>query len=222
MRRIVFISTNDYVPWGGSEYLWGGAAERLARCGVQVCVTAKDWGKPVKQIEQLRAAGCRIFKRSIPSLARRAIRKLPPWREYVRAHLRKLGTDADLTVITQGKNTDGLEWMEAARSCGFRYAVIVQTAAEMWWPDDVTAERLAESYEGAAAVYFVSEANVELNRCQLATPLRCAHVIRNPFNVRCDARPAWPSSNSGTLSLACVGRLDVAQKSQDLLLSVLS
>src|SRR6185437_11546380 len=159
MRKIVFIATNESHAWGGSEYLWGGAAERLARRGMQVCVSAKDWGKPVKPIEHLRSAGCKIFARPVPSLARRAFRKLPPWREYVRAHLRKLGTDADLTVISQGKNMDGLEWMEAARSCGFRYAVIVQTAAEMWWPDDDMAERLAESYEGAAAVYFVSEAN---------------------------------------------------------------
>ena len=222
LRKIAFIAANEYHAWGGSEVLWGAAAEKLARRGVQVCVSVKDWGAPVKQIEHLRSAGCKIFSRPVPSLARRAFRKLPPWREYVRAHLRKLGTGANLTIISQSKNMDGLEWMEAARSCGFKYAVIVQTAAEMWWPDDSMAERLAESYEGAAAVYFVSEANVELNRRQLATPLRCARVIRNPFNVRYDARPAWPSNDSGILSLACVGRLDVAQKSQDLLLAVLS
>src|SRR6185437_12953995 len=222
MQKILFIAANEWHRWGGSEFLWGAAAENLARRGVQVTASVKRWDKPVEQVEHLRSIGCRIFCRPVPSLARRTFRKLPPWREYALRHVKKIGASADLIVISQSKNMDGLEWAEAARSCGFRYAVIVQTAAEMWWPDDGMAERLAESYEGASAAYFVSEANLSLSRLQFVTPLRRASVIRNPFNVRYDARPAWPSNNSGTLSLACVGRLDVAQKSQDLLLSVLS
>ena len=221
LRKIAFIAANEYHAWGGSEVLWGAVAERLVRRCVQVSVSVKDWGVAIKQFEHLRATGCRIFRRPVPSLIRRATRKLPPWREYALRHVKKIGASADLVVISQGKNMDGLVWTEAARACGFKYAVIVQTAAESWWPDDGMAERLAESYEGASAVYFVSAANLELNRRQLATPLGRARVVRNPFNVRYDARPAWPSSDSGVLSLACVGRLDVAQKSQDLLIAVL-
>ncbi|HKV79628.1 MAG TPA: hypothetical protein VJP02_15880, partial [Candidatus Sulfotelmatobacter sp.] len=66
MRKIVFIGANEWTPWGGSENLWSGAAEKLAHRGVQVCVSVKDWGVPVKQVEQLRAAGCRVFKRPVP------------------------------------------------------------------------------------------------------------------------------------------------------------
>jgi len=49
-----------------------------------------------------------------------------------------------------------------------------------------------------------------------------AKVIRNPFNVRYDARPSWPESGRHELLLACVGRLDGAAKGHDLLLQVLS
>ena len=222
MRKIAFIAGNEYVPWGGSEYLWAGAAEKLAQRELQICVSVKDWGVSVNQVEHLRAAGCRIFKRPTASLARRAIRKFPPWREYARNHLRKIGAGADLIVVSQGGHTDGLPWMEAARASGYRYAVIVQAAAEAWWPGDDEIERLAEAYEGACCTFFVSEANLALSRQQFVTPLCNARVIRNPFNVRYDTKPAWPSNSSDGLHLACIGRLDAAAKGQDILFQVLN
>jgi len=222
MRKIVFIAANEFHPWGGSEVLWAAAAERLAQRGIQVTISAKDWGTPVKQIEHLCSLGCTIFLRPAPGFARRALRKFPPLRDYNRRHIAEIGKGADLIVISQSMNSDGLPWMEAARSCGFPYAAISQTAAESWWPDDFLAERLALGHEAAVAAYFVSEANLELSRRQFGTPLRNAHVVRNPFNVRYDAHPDWPSSPSAELSLACVGRLDIVQKAQDILLQVLS
>ncbi|MHB8413051.1 MAG: glycosyltransferase family 4 protein [Candidatus Acidiferrales bacterium] len=222
MRKIVFIAANEFHPWGGSEVLWGATAESFARRGVQVYASVKDWGSPVKQVEHLRTTGCRIFLRPAPSLIDRASRRLLPRRERAWQHVRKLGTGADLIVISQSKNMDGLPWMEAARSCGVRYAVIAHTAAEAWWPDDEITERLAAAYEGACGAFFVSEANLALSRRQFVTPLSRARVIRNPFNMRYDAKPAWPSGTSAEISLACVGRLDVVQKSQDLLIEALS
>ena len=220
MTKIVFIASNEYVPWGGSEYLWAGAAEKLARRGVRVSVSVKDWGKPVKQVEQLRAAGCRIFKRPVASLARRAVRKLPPWHDYPRRHVRQLGVGADLVIVSQGSMSDGHPWLEAARSLGFPYCLICQGVAADWWPGDDLAESLAVLYEDARVPFFVSEDNICLTRQQLVTPLPRARVARNPFNVRYDARPLWPA-HSGELSLAFVSRLEVAGKGHDVLLQVL-
>lgn len=222
MRKIAFIAANEYVPWGGSEYLWAGAAERLARRGVQVTVSVKDWGKPVEQIEQLRAAGCRIFPRPTPSLLRRAARKLPLWRDYVHRHVRKITAGADLVVVSQGSNTDGLPWMEASLANGYKYGVIVQGAAEMSWPPDTVIERFAGAYGGASRVYFVSQASLALTRRHFLTPLSRGRVIRNPFNVRYDARPPWPSNGSAELSLAFVSRLEIMGKGHDILLEVLA
>lgn len=220
--RIIFIAANEFHPWGGSEFLWGAAAERIAHQGVQVVVSAKNWGAPVKQIEHLRSLGCRVFLRPTPGLARRTLRKLPPWRDYHRRHLAKIASVSDLVVISQSMNSDGLTWMEAAQGCGLRYVPVSNTAAESWWPDDVLAEKLAAAYESAAAAYFVSEANLDLSRRQFGTPLRSAHIVRNPFNVRYNVRLEWPSSEAGEFSLACVARLDCVQKAQDILLQVLS
>jgi glycosyltransferase involved in cell wall biosynthesis len=222
MRKIVFISANESVPWGGSEALWHATAERFARHGVKVCVSVKDWGTPVKQVEYLRSVGCRIVHRRGSSLPYRLGRKLFRRCEYALAHVRALGAEADLIVVSQGSNLDGLPWMRAAKSNGYKYAVIVQAANEQWWPSDDFAECLAEHYETARAAYFVSEANLTLSRRQFVTPLCNGRVIRNPFNVRYDARPLWPGDPSNELFLACVGRLDTSQKGQDLLIEVLS
>lgn len=222
MGKIVFIACNEYVPWGGSESCWAAAAEKLARRNFQVGVSVKYWDKPVPQVDLLRSLGCQIFYRLRPSLLGRAKRRYLSRRSYAWEHMKKIGAGADLIVISQGGNIDGLPWMEAAQSHGIPYAIISQSAAEQWWPDDDTADRLAISFENASAAYFVSEANLRLTSRQLATPLPRARVIRNPFKVRYDACPVWPAQASELLSLACVGRLDVVQKSQDLLLQVLS
>lgn len=221
MKKVIFIASNEYVPWGGSEYLWAGAAGKLARRGVEVCVSVKDWGKPVKQVEQLRVAGCRIFKRPTPGLARRAIRKLPPWREYTRRHIRRVAAGSDLIVVSQGSLSDGFPWLQASHSLAFPYCLICEGVAEVSWPGDDLAESLAHLYQNADGAFFVSQANVHLAEQQLATPLRHARIVRNPFNVRYDARPAWPH-NGTELSLAFVSRLEIAGKGHDVLLQVLS
>jgi glycosyltransferase involved in cell wall biosynthesis len=56
--------------------------------------------------------------------------------------------------------------------------------------------------------------------CNLALDLSRAEIVDNPFNVRADSRPLWPSAGP-SWKLACVGRLHFASKGQDLLLKIL-
>ena len=221
MRRIAFISTNEPVPWGGSEYCWSAAAERFVRDGIEVRVSVKHWEPPVREIEHLRSVGCQISYRPIPTLPIRIKRRLFFRNGYLWHHLKEVGNGTDLIVISQGNNYSGLDWMEAAQSLGLKYVVISQLANEQWWPADDVAERLAACYEAACAAYFVSDANLKLTRRQLVSPLGRARVIRNPFNVRYDALPSWPSDSLQELRLACVARLDLFQKGQDLVTQVL-
>lgn len=222
MRKFTFISTNEYVPWGGSEYCWFAAAERLARSGAEVTVSVKAWPQPVKHVEHLRSVGCRLVLREWPPpIRQRIMRRIFPERDFSWAHMRTIGLGADLVVIAQGENMDGLKWMEAAKSLGYPYVAVAQGAPDYRFPADHMAERFAVCYETARAAYFVSHANVELSRRQFGTALPRARVIRNPFNVSYNVNLPWPS-NSEELLLACVARLDVATKRQDLICEVLS
>jgi glycosyltransferase involved in cell wall biosynthesis len=75
-------------------------------------------------------------------------------------------------------------------------------------------------YADARACYFVSEHNLRLTEEQFGAALPRARVVRNPFLVPWARRHDWPSG--GVLRLACVGRLFVMEKGQDLLLRVLA
>jgi glycosyltransferase involved in cell wall biosynthesis len=221
MRKFLFIAANEWPNWGGSELLWASAAEKLVRRGMEVRVSVPDFGRPISQVERLRSAGCRISHRRRPSLLSRLARKVLPIPESALRHVRSIASGVDLVVISQGGNLDGLLWMEHARAAHYKYAVIAQGAAEFSWPDDDLARRLAAGYEGASRSYFVSQATLNLSRRQFGTPLLGGKVIRNPFNVRYEAQPSWPTSGTERLSLACVGRLEVITKGQDLLLEVM-
>jgi hypothetical protein len=220
MKKYLFVMAQAGLPWGGSEELWASAAEHLVRTGNEVRISVKDWSRPVPQIEHLRAAGCQIFPRSyrLPSFLARQYYKVFPPPDYNITHVRKAASGVDLVVISQGANFEGLEWMEASRAAGCKYAVISQSAVVYWWPDDESAEQLNKAYGHASAAYFVSRANVELSQRQFGSLLRNAKVVRNPFCVRYETQLPWPIDAAGTLALACVGRLDVISKAQDILL----
>jgi len=222
LTKIAFISTNETVMWGGSEYCWSAAAERLARRGAQVHVSVKDWGAPVEHVEHLRSMGCRIFPRRFPPPVPDRIKRRLLRTDYDRMHLRKIATGSDLLVIGQGGNNDGISWMEAAGAEGLQYAVIAQSANEQWWPHGDLAQRGMKGYSRARAAYFVSQANLDLTRFQYAIELSHGRVICNPFNVRYDANPSWRGGEEEELSLGCVARLDTRQKAQDLLIQVLA
>ena len=212
MRKYLFIAANEWANWGGSELLWSQTAEKLARRGLEVRVSVPTFGRPIKEVEPLRSAGCHIVYRKVNTILHRIRQRIFLLPEYAHTHVRSAGKGVDLVVVSQGSNIDGLPWMEAARSAGCKYAVIAEGAHEVSWVDDDTAERLALAYEKAARAYFVSQANLNLTRRQFAASLRSAKVIRNPFNVKYDAHPVWPACSPEELSLACVGRLDVGTK----------
>jgi glycosyltransferase involved in cell wall biosynthesis len=224
MAKYLFIMANEGNRWGGSEPLWSKAAEKLARRGNEVRVSAKDWGEPVPEVERLREAGCQIFYRndSLPPFFTRQIRRIFPKPEFHRGHVQAAASGVDLIVISQGANWDGLLWIEAAQATGRNYALIAQSAVVYWWPDDDFAKRVAKGYENARATYFVSQANLELSRKQFSSPLPNAKVVRNPFSVRYGVQCAWPDGPADGLALASVGRLDVISKAQDVLLEVLA
>jgi glycosyltransferase involved in cell wall biosynthesis len=176
----------------------------------------------VKQIEHLRSIGCRIFLRARRSLPERIKRKFLLGNEYESHHLKKIAAGSDLLVISQGGNMDGFPWMRAAKSLGYAYASIAEGVPNPGWPEDDAIAQFADAYEGGCAAFFVSEANLALTRRQFATPLSKGRVIRNPFNVRYDARPPWPNGEADELRLAYVARLDVGGKRQDLICDVMN
>ena len=124
--------------------------KRVARRGAKVFVSVPDFGKPLNQVERLRAAGCHVFARARPALPFRLATRIFRFPDQIRKQVRTMAGDADLVVISQGAHTDGLPWMEEATAARHKYVVIAQGAPEHGWPDDDVAERLARAYENAS------------------------------------------------------------------------
>src|SRR5579883_343191 len=217
MTRIAFISTMEQFPWGGSEALWSQAALRLAQRGATIGVNVVRHDEIPPQIQELEQAGCLVTRRTKPhGLLGRAMQHLAGDKS-----LRWLAEfRPDFAVISQGDNLWGYPWMAECARLGIPFATIAQMAYANLWPPDHTREEMARAHGAAKANFFVSEANRDLTRRQLAHTLPNAQVVRNPFNVPYDAAPAWPA-DSPTWKLACIGRLEPAAKGQDVLLEVL-
>ena len=127
----------------------------------------------------------------------------------------------NLVIISQGGIGDGLSWIKLCMRTNQPFVIVTQCNSEQWWPADQVRMELAEGYSRAQKVFCVSQRNLELLRGQLGETLPHAEVVWNPFNVSTEQAPPWPRSDDG-FKLACVARLDLAAKGQDLLFQVLA
>lgn len=229
MLRFVFFSSCSH-RWGGSEELWAGAAELLAKSGHSVTIfkTCVDPSHP--RICRLLALGCHmrdLHQLSLPSWIRlprplvhltrgpglRAIRSL------LRVHLANL--NPDLVVVSQGANFDGTSYSDLCRLSGRPYVIISQKATDHLWPTDMARLKMRSAFQTALRCYFVSQHNLRLTERQIGETLMNAEVVRNPFLVSGTPLP-WPGAQGDSIKLACVARLETGEKGQDILLQVLA
>ena len=225
MRHLVFVSTMEGSPWGGSEELWSQAAFLLREGGhrVSASLAHSTGSRPV--LKRLQEAGVNVRSR-LPewNVWERAWRKVTrqPSVELPRKETSWLAQQRpDLVCISQGGIADGLSWMLHCRSAGIPYASIVQSNAEWLWPDDAQGEQMAAAYTSAETCFFVSESNRELLEDQIGEQLTNACLVRNPFNVPPHVNVQWPATDPDW-HLACVARLDPVAKGQDILLRLLA
>lgn len=223
--KILFLTTNG--GWGGSELLWQQTACAAARQGIQTRALA-CYALPARQQTQLQQAGARLTTFPWPdSLARLVIRlgRAPAWRSDVSSSLLKQlqAERPDLVVISQGNNIDGIPFAEACRDLDLPYALLVEQASERGWPPDEQVERMRTVYQGARRAWFVSRQNQELTEFAIGCRLPNASVVRNPTGIdpaQC-SRLDWPATDT-IWRLACVARLAVRDKGQDLLIQTLA
>jgi glycosyltransferase involved in cell wall biosynthesis len=224
--RIAFASCNG--SWGGSEDLWSRAAIAMAEAGHDVRVYKPRFDPELRELAQLRALGCRpveltklpLIPRSINPSITRFSNSLARWYGATRLAAGLGRQRPQLCVISQGSNHDGW-WLACV--CQRRnqpFVIISQHASEMTWPSDRMRRTLVAIYKDARHCFFVAEDNRRITEEQLGMRLPHASVVRNPFRVDWDEQPAWPDDE--VLRLACVGRLQVDHKGQDILLRVLA
>jgi glycosyltransferase involved in cell wall biosynthesis len=226
VSKIAFVSTMLGTPWGGSEELWSQTALRLLASGHRVDVSVPGWPARPKPVEEIVRNGGRVaFRTRKPALVPRMIAKLrarlapEPLDHESMEWLRAV--KPDLLVISQGGPWDSVPWLRACRKIGIPYCPIVHAHNEHWWPEDDQLGAGLPALLGASRLFFVSKSNRNLMELQCGTRFKHAEVVVNPWKVDATEPVAWPEE-TGTVELACVGRIDPRSKGQDLLMQVMA
>jgi glycosyltransferase involved in cell wall biosynthesis len=220
--RVAFITTMLDFQWGGSEELWSRSAVWLKNEGHDVSAWVPHRPQLSEKVHALAQKG--ISVRTYPSPPYLASRSRFLWDRLTRGTRRSYAElqrfRPDLVVISQGYNSGGFNWAAVCRKSAIPYVMIVHCNSELWWFEDQSVKDATAAYAAAQAVFGVSRSNLNLLRMQLGNPLENGEIVWNPYNVLPESIPAWPVEN-GRWRIACVARLEVAAKGQELLLQVL-
>ncbi|WP_354580781.1 glycosyltransferase [Hymenobacter sp. UYP22] len=101
--------------------------------------------------------------------------------------------------------------------------MLAQKAIDYFLPPYLERRLVQTVFQAAQRSLFVSRHNLLLTQLQLGMELPTAEVVWNPFNVPFLGELPWPvTSAEAPVRLACVARLHIADKGQDLLLQVLA
>jgi glycosyltransferase involved in cell wall biosynthesis len=226
-KRILFVSTMDCYPWGGSEELWSRAALDLAAEGFAVSASVGAWSPPHRKVLDLAERGVDVWLRPLPyPLRKRVWRALTaPQKSPITLEVERLiaARAPDFAVVSEGGPFPPIDLIEMCAAKRLPFVTIGQANGYFCWPEDAVAERYRTAFAAALRCYFVSNANRRLAEKQIGCELPNAEVVRNPFNVQFDASPPWPSvGQGGQLRFACVGRLEPSSKGQDILFEALA
>lgn len=218
--KFAFISTMSGAPWGASEELWSQAAVRLSQAGHEVQASVVYWPCLSERVTGLRLKGVAV--ETYPSYHCGRTRKL--WDRlslsYRRMYRRLTSFHPDLVIISQGYIAGGFDWARICNEAEIPYSIMVHSNSESWWFRDEFDEAVAV-YTRARKIFCVSHNNLDLLRLQVGESLPNGEVVWNPFNVTTEAGPMWPDE-SGGMRLACVSRIELGHKGQDLLFQALA
>lgn len=226
----MFISTNDWVPWGGSEILWSEAAKLLKKKKFDVSVFAKKWPDLPHAISELGEIGCKIGFRE-----NRFDKELKNWHHFVNNRFSGLNIrlfyQMDLfeafikdnlpkiLVLSLGNNIEGRPWIELARKLEIPYILLVQLVQEGNILPDSDTDRIKSYYIHATKIFFVSHQNKQIMQRYCTDELLNAEIIMNPYPT--ETSTEWPE-NKDSFNLAFIASLSPNHKGHDLLFEVLS
>lgn len=242
LGSFVFISSCFHV-WGGSEELFGLTAKYLKQQGHEVHVFKLQISDHPRILE-LQAAGVKVialnslwlmrirhfvFKRIHRLVRLLSFLPLPaswyfihadPKRTFLLQTLRKL--KPSLVVISQGDNFDGLDYADISLKLNLPYVIISQKASDSNWPYGNNRPMMQNVYRQAKFCFFVSQHNLSLTESQLGYRLTNAEVVRNPHRAIISEALPYSQPKNDCFKIACVARLWILDKGQDVLLRVIA
>ena len=204
-RRLVFVTTNDAAPNGGSEQLWIESAKECRKRGHDVMVVIRKWDPAPYFIQEFLNIGIEITFKGRDDV------------EQV------LMFQPDLVIISTGDNDEGIEWYGPCQMHHLSYVIINQLTKEPEYSpirSDIN-EQVKNGYLGAARVSFTCNNNRRVMEKRLNCEIPNAIIHYNPFHVDRNNSVPFPSMNEG-LKIAIPANLLRIHKGQHLAIEVFS
>lgn len=123
-------------------------------------------------------------------------------------------------IISQGINFDGLAYAYECLKLNIPYIIVCHKAVDFYWPAESDRNFMRETLLKAKKCLFVSQHNLNLTEEQFGIRLTNSDLVINPVKVEVSPQP-YPDISKG-FKLACIGRLFVIDKGQDILLRILN
>ena len=226
---VVFSSIFD--DWGGSEELWALAIPYLIAAGHRVSVVKDKIKRTHPSFVKLSNAGVQLVDLSsrVDRIKKLLYITSKPFENKIKLPVRTLNEQyadkieslkPDYVIIGQGVNFDGLLMADEIRKKGIPYFVIAQKAVEFFWPHKIYRAAMRRALLAAKQSYFVSKHNLTLTQDQFGCVIPNATVVFNPIKLGDQLQPLPPTEPH--FRLACVGRLFLLDKGQDILIRILS
>jgi glycosyltransferase involved in cell wall biosynthesis len=227
-RRVTVAFVTGWIgaPWGGSEELWARTATLLAREDVNVAASVELWRPQHRKVTDLIGEDVHVWERTSSA---------PVWKKALRSAFSKRmdhdlsqidrflrAVQPNIAILQSGGQLPPIDVVELCVDRKIPFVTVGHANSENWWFEDSLAERYRRALPSALRCYFVSHANHRLTERQIGSELPNAEVVQNPVNVDYDVCLPWPGQRDDEIRFACVGRLDVRAKGQDILLEALA
>jgi len=225
--HILFVSTHSG-GWGGSEHLWGLVAKEALVQGHNVTVSINGSLNNAEIIRELKKYGANIkVQKSISTRGIKGKLSFKLKKKYPGLFKRYQGIDfkrIDAICISQAGTYDVCyqdELMAEIYRFGIPFYLISQYHDEWGALEPWKYHKARSIFPKANLFYFVSERNKEICELFIAQRLNNAKVINNPFRLGDSKILPYPNADK-KINFACVARLDVKVKCQNILLKILS
>ncbi|WP_316839572.1 glycosyltransferase family 4 protein [Pedobacter gandavensis] len=234
MKKIAIVSCVE--DWGGSEELWARSIPYLQQDGYKIVLLKSRINKSHPEFLALAKIGVDLIEMDPPgSFFKKYIKKAIRFSNKIATELKLrnaqpqelrtfkkaiLKEAPSLVIIAQGINFDGLKLANECLSLGIPYVIISQKAVDFYWPSPNDRAMMLKVLQQAKRCFFVSQHNLRLTEEQFGKRLSNARVVFNP--VKLSGTPLPYPESTAPYKLACVGRLFVLDKGQDILLRILA
>ncbi|HYE53796.1 MAG TPA: glycosyltransferase family 4 protein [Chitinophagaceae bacterium] len=225
-NRQLAIVTNCCDDWGGSEELWARSIPYLQESGAKVTVLKDRINRKHPRYAELSQKGVQLQELDMIAKRKRPVRLvMKTWKKLrgIDNHMQKRferflkSKRPNLVLISQGINFDGLVYAHSCAEMKIPYVIVSQKAVEFYWPGNGDRAFMTRAFQQAKQCFFVSQQNRQLTEEQFGIRFNNASLVYNPVKITVGKIP-YPQGEP--YRLACVARLFIIDKAQDILLRI--